>query len=127
METQSTSGLLRFRSAPSSLFNEYTQNNAWSDSDKFSGRFEGDELSESYERKPQRLSNSQNGYSGQLPPQYPKQSSSGQMQRSNSLEIDQSMKQVNGGGLSLDRQSSLPSGFFNHLNYNPQNGNFSFC
>lgn len=122
METQSTSGLLRFRSAPSSLFNEYTQNNTWSDSDKFSGRFGGDELSESYERKPQRLSNSQNGYSGQLPPQYPNQSSSGQIQRSNSLEIDQSMKQGNGGGLSLDRQSSLPSGFINHLSNHPQNG-----
>lgn len=116
--SNSNSGLLRFRSAPSSVFNDYTLNN-WSDSDKFSGE---QELSESYERKPQRiLSNSQNGYSGQLPPQYPKQSNLGQLQRSNSSEISQSTTQVNAGGLSLSRQSSSPAGFFNNLN-NPQNG-----
>lgn len=121
-----SSGLLRFRSAPSSLFNEYTHN---------CGDYE------SYERKPPRL-NTQNGYSSSaqmaageqsihLPPQYPKQSGistcSSSLERSSSMEINLSttaaVTRPGNCGLNLNRQNSSPAGFFNHLN-NTQNGNF---
>lgn len=132
-QQQNNSGLLRFRSAPSSLFNEFTQNS--SDSEKFIGKIT-DDFPESYERKPQRL-NSQTGYSSsaqmvggggeqtsQLPPQYPKQgiiSTSNSMERSSAMEFNLSATRQGNCGLNLNRQNSSPAGFFNHLNNN-QNG-----
>ncbi|CAO2822172.1 unnamed protein product [Amaranthus hypochondriacus] len=125
---QQNSGLLRFRSAPSSILNEFIPNS------NDSGRIR-DEFVESYERKPERL-NSQSGFlssiqmvgdeqrndSSQLPPQYPKQihvNTSSSMERSNSMEINLSMRQGS-CGLNLNRQNSSPAGFFNQLN--TQNG-----
>ncbi|CAO2831794.1 unnamed protein product [Amaranthus hypochondriacus] len=123
------SGLLRFRSAPSSLFNEFTQNS--SDSGKFNGRI-SDEFVESYEKKPQRLdsltgflsspqmvgceqSNTPNTQLN-LPPQYPKQN---HVTISSSMETSNSMRHGS-CGLNLNRQNSSPAGFFNQLN--TQNG-----
>ena len=131
---QQNSGLLRFRSAPSSVLNEFIPNS--NDSGNFNGRTR-DEFVESYERKPERL-NSQSGFlssiqivgdeqrndSSQLPPQYPKQihvNTSSSMERSNSMEINLSMRQGS-CGLNLNRQNSSPAGFFNQLS--TQNGIF---
>nr|WCO08249.1 hypothetical protein [Suaeda aralocaspica] len=128
-QQQHNSGLLRFRSAPSSLFNELTQNT--NDSSKVNG---GD-FSETYETKPDRLSSVYSssasvvgsGSGGgeqsinQLPPQYPKQSNlnspCSSIERSNSMDINLSSVSQ---GLNLNRQNSSPAGFFNHLN--PPNG-----
>ncbi|XP_021724045.1 transcription factor bHLH130-like [Chenopodium quinoa] len=119
-QQQNNSGLLRFRSAPSSLFNELTQNS--SDSEKFNGRIT-DDFFESYERKPQNLMVGSGGGGGgeqssQLPPQYPKINTSSSMDRST---INLLTTRQGNCGLNLNRQSSSPAGFFNHLN-NTQNG-----
>ncbi|XP_010672727.3 transcription factor bHLH130 [Beta vulgaris subsp. vulgaris] len=131
--SNNTSGLLRFRSAPSSLFNEFTQNHDNNNSEKIMN----DDCFDSYERKPQRL-NSQSGYvsnsaqmvggvveqsSSKLPPQYPKisSSSSSAIERTNSMDFNLSSTRQGSCGLNLNRQNSSPAGFFNHLN-NTQNG-----
>ncbi|XP_074268998.1 transcription factor bHLH130-like isoform X1 [Silene latifolia] len=111
-QVQNNSGLLRYRSAPSSLLYEYTQN--LSDS-----RNENDCL-ETYERKPQRLTGySNSNTNSQLPPQYPKQTL---VATSNSMELNGSIRpgNLNSAALNLNRQTSIPAGFFSQLN--TQNG-----
>ncbi|KAK9671536.1 hypothetical protein RND81_12G037100 [Saponaria officinalis] len=131
-EEHQNSGLLRYRSAPSSLFFDYTQNlsdinnNNDNNNININNNSNNNGYFESYERKPQKLSESlQGGYSnmGQmthLPPQYPKQSlvSSCSNSMEKSLEINHSIN--GGGGFNLNRQTSSPAGFFGQPN--TQNG-----
>ncbi|KAL9232793.1 hypothetical protein vseg_007860 [Gypsophila vaccaria] len=133
------SGILRYRSAPSSLFFDYTQsltdtnptaaattNNDTSNNNNNDNS--NDAYFESYERKPQKLNEgSESGYTAQmahLPPQYPKQNVCS-TSREKLLEINpSSTRQGNGGGggggFNLNRQSSSPAGFFGQLH--TQNG-----
>lgn len=96
--SNSDSGLLRFRSAPSSLFSNFHSNNdTKSDLVENQGftRFDSPDLTEEFEEKKPNL----NGFSSNLnlPPRYHKQSNSSMM------------------GSNLMRQSSSPAGFFAHM------------
>ncbi|XP_057982470.1 transcription factor bHLH130 [Malania oleifera] len=128
------SGLLRFRSAPSSMLGNFSNNGG---GEKVSGSFEGF----LHHRPPSSCvggdfaaeasvnhRNPQNGYgsNSQLPPHYPRQSSvpsssaiDGSYRAVNSVAVDRHAyaKNVNRSACSsnLTRQNSSPPGLFNHL------------
>lgn len=109
---QQNSALLRFRSAPSSVLENFThgvEKNHGSGSRFNLGTTNGRLVSQgSLNLEDSGCKGLGNGFSG-LPPQYPRQSSSTQL--------------MDGGGLlgsNLMRQNSSPPGLFSHLS--PQNG-----
>ncbi|GAB4843818.1 hypothetical protein Ancab_013780 [Ancistrocladus abbreviatus] len=138
---QQNSGLLRFRSVPSSLLMnfdkdaafckgyDYNQSPRFLTSTACGGGDGGRNSFEVVESKPLIRMNSQNGLIGQshVPP-HPRQSlvsTSRAMEGSygveGPMEMEQSTKRKVVSGSNLARQSSSPAGFFVHLN--AQNGN----
>lgn len=138
---QSNSGLLRFRSAPSSLLANFTQGVESVESERRISRFanysnSGDTASPCFqelEDKPGKAPgeaalnsmNSQQGYSGSgLPPYYPRHSSSATASRSmdssyglaGSMGMDH-QTHAKSFGSHLQRQSSSPAGFFSNISF----------
>lgn len=117
---QTNSGLLRFRSAPSSLFANFDNG-----VDK-SGDSNEDLMAESFKGLDDNKS-LPNGFAvnSQLPPHYPRHSSNlglgtqvGAMDNSSSYRMGSSMGMENQAKMvsSLMRQNSSPAGLFSHLN-----------
>lgn len=147
---QTNSGLLRFRSAPSSLLSNFTEEcfgsgankgnfTEGSDSERLISRFlnygdGADSTSPSFqdfEDKPRVLAateaaanrmSSQQGYSGGLPPHYPRYgttaATSSAMDDSyglaNSMAMDRHV-QTKAVNSNIDRQSRSPAGLFSHI------------
>ncbi|XAR68560.1 hypothetical protein NMG60_11003731 [Bertholletia excelsa] len=109
-QSNSGSGLLRFRSAPSSLLSDF--DGVGGDSGE-KGQMNNHDFED---RKPLA-----NGYSlnSQLPPQYPRQSSGSatQLDNNNSQYRMVGLGSASGlnGSSNLTRQSSSPAGLFSHL------------
>lgn len=126
--TQNSSGLLRFRSAPTSLLSNFTEKSSKLGfsrfcSDETNGvmNVAGNEEEDDGDEDDGCNNNKGGSFSrfgavnSQLPPQYPRQSGSG------GYRVVSSIGRENQG---LMRQNSSPAGLFSHLN--SQNGTFFF-
>ncbi|XP_047172683.1 transcription factor bHLH130-like [Vigna umbellata] len=131
-QNQPSSGLLRFRSAPSSLFSNLTPFVSYGADTAASSSFR--ELEESSNQKccskDFSSMNSHKGYGGGLPPHYPRHGSSSATSSSSmegpyglvgSMGMDHEAPNK-GFGSSLLRQSSSPAGLFSNNNVSFQNG-----
>ncbi|KAK7345104.1 hypothetical protein VNO77_15549 [Canavalia gladiata] len=131
-QNQSTSGFLRFRSAPNSLLSKSrTFFSSTSDTIASSSFQKLEENRCCFNSKALSLMNSQRqGYGGGLPPHYPRHgscsaTSSSAMDGSFGLVRSMGMDHEashNGFGSSLLRQSSSPAGLFSNNNISFQNG-----
>ncbi|CAJ1967490.1 unnamed protein product [Sphenostylis stenocarpa] len=130
-QNQPSSGLLRFRSAPSSLLSNLTPFVSYGGDTVASSSFK--ELEENNNKgcsKDLSCMNSHKGYGGGLPPHYPRHgsssaTSSSAMEGSYGLVDSMGMNHEapnKGFGSGLHRQSSSPAGLFSNNNISFQNG-----
>ncbi|KAI9080722.1 hypothetical protein K1719_037235 [Acacia pycnantha] len=142
-QRQPNPGLLRFRSAPTSVLANFTQslvsdlskgNNPWenSESEKLISRFvNNDDLDSSgfqeFEAKPPKAQteaalNHMNSYNNGLPPHYPRQNSTASSAMESSYGLVESLgmdpqTQPKGFTTNLLRQSSSPAGLFSNTSF----------
>jgi hypothetical protein len=126
-QNQPNSGLLRFRSAPSSLFSNLTPS---SESERLVSRFVSDD-NISGASCSKEMSEMNSGYGGGLPPHYPRHGSAASTSSSamdgsfglvGSLGMDHETSSHKSFGSNLLRQGSSPAGLFSNISF--QNGNF---
>jgi hypothetical protein len=129
-QNQPNTGLLRFRSAPSSLFSNLTPS---SESERLVSRFVTDDniSGASCSKEMSEMNSGYGGVGGGLPPHYPRHGSAASTSSSamdgsfglvGSLGMDHETTSHKSFGLNLLRQASSPAGLFSNISF--QNGNF---